>query len=705
MKKRAVAGLVVLALAAGVIAIRVFRSGGPPSAAPHPSAIASAVARPKGPLAIAETIYDGKLGPGWEDWGWGPHELRDGSPAKVAFSSYGGIALHHRSVAPRIGGLVFRFKAPREWGDFMSVTLKDAEASEAAFPRVNVEPRHLVDLADGWREAWLSWKELNPSNLPVDRIMIGAYRQVASDWVLLDKIGLTKPDQASGVAAAPVREAKLAILCSEPVQPISPLIYGISHGVFSTGAPAFRIGGNPLTRYNWDLGVWNTGKDWFFENGKGGSMEEWVGGAARSGVVTAVVVPMIGWVSKDATSVGFPVSKLGKQQKTDPNKPDAGDGHHPDGKPMKPGPPTETSIAAPPSLVGRWVRELAEKDAAGGKRRVNMYILDNEPSLWNETHRDIHPDAVTYDELLDRTIRYGTEVRKADPDALIAGPAEWGWTGYFNSARDREVSLMLRPDRRAHGDVPLVEWYLKKLAEHEKTTGVRLLDVLDLHFYPAVEKIFGQNARTDPEGAALRLRATRALWDPTYLDESWIRDNVRLIPRMKEWVAKNYPGRKTMIGEWSFGADDHMSGALATAEALGRFGSEGLDAAYYWPGPMQTTRAFWAFRAFRNFDGKGARFQDFSIPTRGAENVSFFASRDQTGEHVVAIILNLDPIFAVRARIDAGTCGRLESRRAFSYSESSTELTEEASRTPPPDVELVPPYSIRVLNLRYTLLR
>ena len=27
-----------------------------------------------------------------------------------------------------------------------------------------------------------------------------------------------------------------------------------------------------------------------------------------------------------------------------------------------------------------------------------IYQLDNEPALWNSTHRDVHPAAVTYDE-------------------------------------------------------------------------------------------------------------------------------------------------------------------------------------------------------------------------------------------------------------------------------------------------------------------
>jgi len=66
------------------------------------------------------------------------------------------------------------------------------------------------------------------------------------------------------------------------------------------------------------------------------------------------------------------------------------------------------------------------------------------------------------------------------------------------------------------------------------------------------------------------------------VDESWINERMRLLPLLREWVAQNHPGLGISIGEWNFGAESHMSGALATAEALGRFGTEGLTSAYYW---------------------------------------------------------------------------------------------------------------------------
>jgi hypothetical protein len=302
---------------------------------------------------------------------------------------------------------------------------------------------------------------------------------------------------------------------------------------------------------------------------------------------------------------------------------------------------------------------------------------------------------------MDRTIRYATAIRAADPDALIAGPAEWGWIGYLYSGRDRMAGVAARPDRRAHGDTPLIAWYLQQIASHEKSSGQRLLDVLDVHFYPAAEGLYGPKARTDAEGAALRLRSTRALWDPSYKDESWIGEPIRLIPRLKQWVQANHPGLAISLGEWSFGADEHISGGLATAEALGRFGQQGLDRAFYWGGPKLDTATFWAFRAFRNFDGAGGHFEDVSLDTSEDETVSLFASRDEKSTHLVAVLVNRDPVSEALAHIDLNGCGRPRSQRVFSYVSGARALAPQQAGTADARSisETVPAYSFMVVDV------
>jgi Glycoside hydrolase family 44 len=645
------------------------------------------------PLEPGEVLYDGKLQPGWDDWGWGAHELGKGS-AKIAFTSYGGILFHHPQLPSKYGGVSFRYKAPQAWGEFMHVTLLWSGVGEDAFPVVNVEPRH-VAVVDGWREVLIPWRELNPDGRPFDRVRIGSRSLVGAEPVLLERVILTK--EAATAAAAAASKAELRVLCGEPTHPISPLIYGNSTDAWGSGQSAKRIGGNPLSRLNWDLGFYNVGKDWFFENAANKQNNfDVLANEAKDKRFLAMVVPMLGWVAKDGTSVGFPRSRFASQQHFDPYKAEAGDGFASDGSRLAPGDPSQTSVPAPPELIGQWVRKLV----ARGPRSVSMYILDNEPALWNSTHRDVHPNPLSYDELLDRTIKYASAIRSADPEAVIAGPAEWGWPAYFTSALDSASNG--KADRNAHGGEALIPWYLKQLALREKATGTRLLNVLDLHFYPQAQGVFADGgAAKDPVTAEMRLRSTRALWDPTYFDESWIKEAVRLIPRMKEWVRQSYPGTLVSLGEWSFGAEDHISGGLATAEALGRFGQQGLDSAFHWGDLKEGTPGYWAFRAFRNYDGKGARFQDLSVPASESEQVSLFASRDADARTLVLVLINRSAETTIDTRAVLNGCGEVTASRLFSYAEQSTAMTEgKATLTKGAVGVALPPYSISVVELK-----
>jgi hypothetical protein len=212
-------------------------------------------------------------------------------------------------------------------------------------------------------------------------------------------------------------------------------------------------------------------------------------------------------------------------------------------------------------------------------------------------------------------------------------------------------------------------WLLRKVREREQETKSKILDVLDLHYYPQGRGIgIGVSGGTDTSTAALRIRSTRSLWDPSYTDESWINDTIRLLPRMKEWIAKNAPGLGISIGEWNFGAEGHMSGGLATAEALGRFGTNGVTSAFYWDYPPDKSPAFWAFRAFRNFDGKGGRFLDRSVhATSSFALSSAYASANDAGDRLVMVLLNFDPSGPLKANVDLASCGKVVSNKVYSY--------------------------------------
>jgi hypothetical protein len=176
---------------------------------------------------------------------------------------------------------------------------------------------------------------------------------------------------------------------------------------------------------------------------------------------------------------------------------------------------------------------------------------------------------------------------------------------------------------------------------------------------------------------------------------------MQVLPLLRQWIAAYHPGLGISIGEWNFGAESHMSGGLAAAEALGRFGTEGVTSAYYWTSPAERSPAFWAFRAFRNFDGKGGHYLDWSVPVKGeATLASMFGSRDADRRHIVAVLLNFAALSSLTTRVTLEGCGSIAAARAFTYTGGEIGFrTLDVSPTGPALDTVAPPYSITVLDL------
>ena len=670
---------------------------------------------PAAQLQVAEVIYKGGFQNGWMDFGWSTRKLAAGGSARIDMSDYGGWILARPGTEPKYGGVSFSMRVKDPKGKLI-LFLK---SNDIHLPRVDLTSEYVVEEKDGRKRVFVPMSELNPDNSRFDQVVImGGAGKLPE--VEIDEVALTTPNPAQltgkRTATAEVRTVEVTIDCGAEPRKISPYIYGIafdpqtisqSHWT-RLGATARRWGGNPSSRYNWKLGnAWNTASDWYFRNvnytsDRAYSWRHYLAENEANGLHSAITLPMLGWVAKDTGTYGFPVARFGAQRAVDPGSGEGGDGHAPDGTPLVPAPPTLTSVEARPEFIAEWVKAIRTAD--GDDRSATIYILDNEPMIWSTTHRDVHPTPLTFDELWDRTVRYATAVREADPGALIAGPAEWGWTNYFYSDADVRAGVRERPDRRMHGDVPLVEWYLQQARKHEEKTGTRLLDLLDLHFYPQAEGV-AELSRVDRVTNETRLRSTRSLWDPTYTDESWIDEKVRLIPRMQEWIAKHYPGLGTMIGEYKFGGERHMSGGLAQAEALGRFGQFGLTAAFYWTYPADNSPVYWAFRAYRNYDGKGAKFGPLSLPVKSSLGesgpVSVFASRDELNRKLVLVALNLDGDRIADTRFTLSRCAGAKPSRVFQYAGDPSGLkpVEAAAMKQGKLQHPLPPWSISVLEV------
>ena len=115
-----------------------------------------------------------------------------------------------------------------------------------------------------------------------------------------------------------------------------------------------------------------------------------------------------------------------------------------------------------------------------------------------------------------------------------------------------------------------------------------------------------------------------------------------LIPRLKNWAATYYPGTKTGITEYNWGAEPYMNGATAQADILGIFGRENLDLATRWTTPDPSTPTYSAIRIYRNYDGKRATFGDTSIRTSAPnpDTVSAFGALRSTDGAMTVMVIN-----------------------------------------------------------------
>jgi hypothetical protein len=234
-------------------------------------------------------------------------------------------------------------------------------------------------------------------------------------------------------------------------------------------------------------------------------------------------------------------------------------------------------------------------------------------------------------------------VKAVDSSAQITGPTSWGWTSYQYSPLDEGTDrYRTHADRKRHGDEPFLPWFLKQVRAHDAASGHRTLDVLDVHFYPQGRGLYPGGANPSPEIRSRRLRATRALWDPSYVDESWIGEPVRLIPRLREWIAAGYPGTRIGISEWNFGGEGDISGALAIAETLGIFAREDVYLASYWTNPPKSSPGYQAFKLYRNADGAGHGFGSTSCraATAEPEKLSCFAAEETPGGTLTLVLVN-----------------------------------------------------------------
>ena len=284
--------------------------------------------------------------------------------------------------------------------------------------------------------------------------------------------------------------------------------------------------------------------------------------------------------------------------------------------------PADSTVA----IIPYWKDEL-KFDMS----RFQYWSMDNEMEIWRGTHSDLDLP-VTGDFLVEHYIDVAKKARAAWGDIKLTGPVvanEWFWcsvSSYNNQDRPKG------PDR----DYCWLEYFIMKVAEAQKSSGTRLLDVFDIHWYPS-EKDYES-----------RVNWHRVLFDTTYnypgangikmVNGGWDNDNQKeyIFKRINDWLEKYFGkdhGITLGITETDLNDSDPMVTALTYASFLGTMQDNGVEIFTPWTwgdGMYETVHLFSRY-------GHPNRVQSTSS---NDSLVSAYSSISNKGDSLTVIFVN-----------------------------------------------------------------
>ncbi|MGD1089759.1 MAG: glycoside hydrolase family 44 protein [Verrucomicrobiota bacterium] len=610
-----------------------------------------------------EIIYDGALENSWENWSWATVNLANTSPVysgsdsiSVTASNWSALYLDVAATeSSPFTNLTFWINGGANGGQQVQV---QGILGGTAQPPVQIGPLP----TNSWQQVTLSLSALGVANQPN---FTGFWIQIetasAVPTFYVDDISLI----AGAITPGTNAPVSIAVNAQANLNAISPMIYGVafasSNQLLDLNFTMNRSGGNNETRYNWQLNAHNLDADWYFESypdasgaTPGATADAFVANSKYGGAQPMITIPMIGWSPKlgpdRSILYSYSVTNYGPQTSTDPYLPDAGNGISvTNNTPIIWNNPNDANFPTNSTFQQGYVQHLIGNWGSSTNGGVRYYIMDNEHSIWFSTHQDVHPVGPTMEEIWTKMLNSASMVKSNDPNALVLGPEEWGWSGYFYSGYDQQWSGQNDdynpadyPDRTTNGGWDYIPWLLNQFHQYSITNNERLLDYLTVHCYPQEGDVSGNDVSTTT--ALLRNQSTRIFWDTNYVDPSWINNIIMLIPRMRNWVATYYPGTKIGVTEYNWGAETNINGATAQADLLGIFGREGLDLATRWTTPATNTPTYLSMKMYRNYDGNKSTFGDTSILTTvpNPDDLSAFGAVRTSDGAMTLMVINKD---------------------------------------------------------------
>lgn len=265
------------------------------------------------------------------------------------------------------------------------------------------------------------------------------------------------------------------------------------------------------------------------------------------------------------------------------------------------------------------------------KNQFLYWNMDNEADVWNGTHDDVMSDGLLpATEFMDHYIEVAKKAKALYPDIKICGPvttSEWQWFKWGDeSIRINGIYYSW------------FEYFIKRCADEEKKSGVRVLDVFDIHHYPYAptnadalqnHRIFYDKTYNYP--GANGLNTINGGWDTSSKKEY-------IFQRINDWLDKHYGashGITLGLSEWSPGPDEPNLASVIYSTHLGLFANNGVE--YFTPWNWFT--GMWeSLHLFSKY----AKGYSVSSTSSSENTVSAYTTVTENADSTTVIIVNRD---------------------------------------------------------------
>ncbi len=258
------------------------------------------------------------------------------------------------------------------------------------------------------------------------------------------------------------------------------------------------------------------------------------------------------------------------------------------------------------------------------------WSMDNEPDGWAATHDDVMPSLPTAENYMQLYFAVAKKARAKFPNIKLTGPvpeSEWQWYNWNNS----KISV----NGQSYN---WLEFFIKRCAEEQTASGVRLLDVIDIHSYPTEtvtadivqgHRVYFDTTYVYPGANGVKTTSPSG-WDNSITKEYIL---VRINKWLTQYMGANH-GVTCGISEYDPAINVNANvTANSYASILGTFADNNVEFFTPWtwfPGMWETMHLFSRY-------GKTTRVKSTSS---NENDVSAYSSVNTTGDSMTVILVN-----------------------------------------------------------------